>query len=320
MQLDRRKILLLILGLILLLSIPLTIYLVRQQQEIRSRATGQEVSFQLSPQTANAIVNDTLPVAISLANSAGYNITGVDFTLTFDSDILEALSFQPNTTLNTVIINNPPNNNNGTFRFVVVDTSANQNTQNPLSLGTITFKAKQVGTATVGFQNNQVTALGNDNLLPVGTNTVGSYTVALAPTATPTPLPTATPSPTPIPTATPTLTPTPRPTNTPTPTPTSTPSPTPTPLPTATPTPTPLPTNTPTPLPTATPTPVPPTATPVPVAGEIDGQPGITISDFNFWKEEFLSLRPTRQSDLNHDGSVDLIDFNIWRNAFIATP
>ena len=69
-----------------------------------------------------------------------------------------------------------------------------------------------------------------------------SFTVALAPTSTPTPTGTLTPTPTSTPTPTGTLTPTPTPTETPTPTPTGTLTPTPTGTLTPTPTSTPKPT------------------------------------------------------------------------------
>ena len=86
---------------------------------------------------------------------------------------------------------------------------------------------------------------------------------------TPTPTPTSTPTGTLTPTPTPTSTLTPTPTGTPTPTPTPTGTPTPTPTGTLTPTPTPTPTGTPAPTPTPTsgPTSTPvsgPTSTPTP--------------------------------------------------------
>ena len=98
-----------------------------------------------------------------------------------------------------------------------------------------------------------------------------TYTYALIPVETPTPVPTATPTavPTEAPTATPTAVPTEAPTATPTPVPTeaptATPTAAPTEAPTATPAPTAAPTATPTPVPTAIPTAAPtatPTATP----------------------------------------------------------
>lgn len=305
------------------LVIPITLFQLRQQQETRSRAGGGGLSLRLTPQANSVPVNTTFQVQVTLANNQ-YNITGIDITLLYDNSLLELVSFQETNTLNYQLINTI-SNASGTLRYAAVDTTTVVHADNPLPVGTLTFRAKTPGVATVGFQRYQATALGIGGEVPISDNDSGTYTVVIPPTATPTP------TPTPLPTATPTLTPTPRPTNTPTPIPTNTPTPTPrpatpTPLPaaTATPTvtPTPLPTATPTvtptPLPTSTPTLVPPTPTPTPAIGDIDGIPGVDIRDFAWWRDEFLGTRSTRQADLDHNGSVDLLDFNIWRNAFIA--
>lgn len=108
------------------------------------------------------------------------------------------------------------------------------------------------------------------NVLDTEITQTPTPSVTEIPTATPTTataIPTNTPTPTGTLTPTPTGTLTPTPTRTPTPTATVTPTPTriPTPTPTRTPTPTATPTSSPTPIPTATPTSA-PTATLIPTA------------------------------------------------------
>lgn len=95
----------------------------------------------------------------------------------------------------------------------------------------------------------------------------------------------------------------------------------PTATPTLTPTPSPLiPTSAPTNTPAPTATPVPPTVTPTlaPVPSDINKDGSVNILDYNIWRDEFKKIVSTKLSDINKDGNVDLLDFNIWRSAFIA--
>jgi len=96
------------------------------------------------------------------------------------------------------------------------------------------------------------------------------------------------------------------------------------PIPTSTPTKTPTPTNTPAPTntPTATPT-LPtatatPTTTPLPSACNPD-KTGDSINivndlDFAWWKNEFLEIKPTKDSDCKQDNIIDIFDFNKMRD------
>lgn len=280
-NLSPKRLLLIIFTILLAIAIPFTINFLREQQEIRSRAGGGTVALQLAPLTATSIVNDTFTVNLSLRNANGLDVTGLDISMLFDSGVIELNSFTASSVFNQQLINTP-NNTTGTFRYVAVSTSTDQINQTAINLGTLTFKAKNVGSSTTSFQTVKVVAHGSNQLVQVGQNSVGTYTVTLPPTPTPTPLPTATP----------------------------------TPLPTATPTPVPSPTPSPTPIPpTSTPTPTPP-------AGDISGDGIVDIQDFNIWRCQFLNdgscaSIPANQADINKDGSVDILDFAIWRNAFI---
>lgn len=79
--------------------------------------------------------------------------------------------------------------------------------------------------------------------------------------------------------------------------------------------PTATPTRTPTPLPTNTPTPVP---TKAPVEGDYNGDYTVDVLDFNIWRDEYLGVLTTKNSDANKDGVIDLIDFAIWKNRFTS--
>lgn len=280
-NLSPKKLGIILFTILLAIAIPFTINFLRQQQEIRSRAGGGSVALILNPLTGTSIVNNSFTVNLSLKNDNAFDITGLDISMQFDSGVTELTSFTASSVFNQQLINTP-NNTTGTFRYVAVSTSTDQINQTAINLGTLTFKAKNVGSSTTSFQTVKVVAHGSNELVAVGQNSVGTYTVTLPPTSTPTPLPTATP--TPLPTATPT------------------------PVPTATPTPTSVP-------PTNTPTPTPP-------PGDISGDGTIDIQDFNIWRCQFLAdgscaSIPTNQADINKDGVVDILDFAIWRNAFI---
>ncbi|MBI2443191.1 MAG: hypothetical protein HYV40_04780, partial [Candidatus Levybacteria bacterium] len=94
------------------------------------------------------------------------------------------------------------------------------------------------------------------------------------------------------------------------PTPTRTPTPTAGVPPTATPTKTPTPTVIVTSTPTRTPTPTPS------LLGDINKDGTVDLLDFNIWRDEFLGMTSTKQSNLNNDEVVDLLDFNLWLTAY----
>src|SRR3989338_1926534 len=276
---------------LLILALIMTLYLVKRQQEVRQRATGNSVSLNLgtvSPQ----IVKTVFDVPLTISASAN-NITGVDARLTLDKDVVDFVSFTPSALFNNSGLVSSYDVQTGVFRYAAVDTTSAQIT-GTVQVGILRLRGKAPGTANVVFSQtaNQITALGTIGSLPIDNNTNGSYTII------------------------------PQPTNTPIPTNTPTPTPPPPPVPTATPPPllkaTPIPTPTPTPIPTNTP--IPPSPTPIP--GDINHDGSVNILDFNIWRCEFVgngicaSTGSNRQSDINTDAKVDLIDFSMWRNVF----
>ena len=299
------KRLILVLLLIILITLPLLLWQLGKQQEVRQRASGATIS--LSVTGATKTVGETFDVPVILKGGT-YNITGIDADLTLDKDILEFVSFQPSTIFNSSLINSY-NPSVGQLRFVLVDTTATTITGD-ITLGTLRLGAKAPGTGTVVFQNNpQVVSLGTAGLLTVANNENGSFTIK-APSPTP-PVPTDTPLPpisgTPAPTVTPTITPTDTPA----------PSITLTPIPSLTQIPTQIPTNVPSPSPTG----IQPTPTPSRSDGDIGGDGKVDLNDFVAWKIEFLQElnggTSPKTADLNNDGAVTLDDFVIWKIEFL---
>ncbi len=188
MQLDRRKILLLILGLILLLSIPLTIYLVRQQQEIRSRATNEDVTFILTPNTYSPGIGEEFPVHVFL-NGQNFDVSGVDFKLSYNQDLLELVRFEPATTFNSELLKTN-DAQNGRLRYVTVNNTRNEIQGQAVDIGTAIFRPKTYGNATITLQDVMVVAGGVNTALAVAqlpTSTISINDTTVIPTQPPQP-------------------------------------------------------------------------------------------------------------------------------------
>lgn len=236
-----KKILVVLIILLILVSIPLTVYLVKQRQEIRKKA-APATTLALSPANVTRNVGETFSLDL-VVNTAENAISAAELYVIFDSNKLEGQSIMAGSFLPVVLVNG---NISGGLASITLGSQPNEPKQGTGILATIAFKALALteGTSTeVQFAaNTQVAGIGEQGNVLTGT-TPASITILAAeptPTPTPTPGPTVTPTPTPPPgtTPTPTPTPTPGPTATPTPSPTptsgvggqTTPTPTPTPI------------------------------------------------------------------------------------------
>jgi len=235
-----KKILIIIGILVILISIPLTIFLVKQRQELRMKAALATV-LSLSPAAITKAVEETFNVDI-VVNTNENSIVSADIDLTFNPNILEALSisagsFFESPTEPTRLINN----NLGKIQYSLFTMTAKQGAG---TLASIVFKGKGPGISQVTFDST-TTVGGIGETEALSRAEPGSYVIASAATPTPTPTtgPTTTPTqtPTPSPTSVPTMTPIPTPTSgtgglgptaTPTPTPTTAAGTTPTATPT----------------------------------------------------------------------------------------
>lgn len=236
---------------ILLIGLPIGIYLVQRQQELRSRAgnnTDRTIDLNLaagSQVTGGQVpLNGTFTVDVNMSPTAGkvvrYDISGVDFIVNYptvrnprvpnsiagvDCAVLGTGKLSAATNgfsfvndLSSYAVSLPPdmavNGIDGTLHFAAFDNRSNLTRGGNYKIGAITFTAVEAGCVTISFGDTVVSAEGQTDAVAVApTSKAPLNLVVVGPTATPTPslTPTPTLSPTPIPTATLTPTPTTRP-------------------------------------------------------------------------------------------------------------
>lgn len=207
--LSGKKLLLLGFVVVLLVIIPLTVYLVQQQQKLKAGATPATTIAFVNP-TRSVNVGDTFTFDISL-NPGSNQISFVKLTINWDATKLQLTptpnctfdatkSLCPNTSVFPSVLQGPTENSgSATVTLSVGGSASNIISSNQPSIAKITFKALTAGTAPVSFgSDSQALSISssdqfNENvLLPTQP---GSVTIAGA--GTPTPTPTPTPSPTP---------------------------------------------------------------------------------------------------------------------------
>ncbi|MCL5095915.1 MAG: Ig-like domain-containing protein [Patescibacteria group bacterium] len=220
-----KKITIVIVLVLIFVLIPLTVYLVKKRQELRSRAAPATV-LSVSPAVVTKKVGDTFQINVQVTTGDN-QVVGTDLYLSFNSLVLEALTIVPGGFLdNPQELKKTINNQTGKIIYSLASFTAKQGTGN---LASINFTAKDKGTSSFAFDSGtSIAGIGETEALQ---NTLpGSITIT-ASGASPTPNPAPSPSPTPTPGATATPTPTPtgsaRPGATPTIPPTATSSPTP---------------------------------------------------------------------------------------------
>lgn len=227
-----KKLLLLGSIVVLLVAIPLTVYFITQQQEIRSRATpATELSLCDSAKTASCDANVSVAsgqtVSLDVIMNPGTNqVTFVKLHLTYDPTKLELSpsgGFEPNAT--SVSVLRDPIYSSGSvvvsLGIVVnptIGVDVTKTLSAPTKIGKVTFKAlaQASGTSNQIVFGNQVVVYANNetgdpnaaypaNLNVLSTTKPASITITGA--AAPTPTPTGSLTPTPTPTSGPTATP-----------------------------------------------------------------------------------------------------------------
>jgi hypothetical protein len=168
LKLDKNKILLIGIILIVLIGIPLTILQSQKEQDIRQRATGKEVgkvSLGLECQSQDQLicedieVNDEFSVEIHLKNEKLLDISAFMFTINYDSNLLTLSGFRPELTKF-----NPPIINESSVLGVVQYAAVNPDpttkiTNDNILIGTLDFKAISESTGgVVNLANSQVTS------------------------------------------------------------------------------------------------------------------------------------------------------------------
>src|SRR3989344_3524690 len=193
MQLSR-NIIIAIASILLLVAIPATILLVRQQQNLRSQADVATVTLSLSPTTSNAAINSEFTVDIRI-NAGTHDIGFIDVPIHYNSQVLNVLSSENLSGFTTVLTNeftNNPNNQTGDYRFVVADQSGSTVHTGVFDVARIRFKAVGNGSSAITFGSAiEITATGQSSAIPTANNITGNYTVGGTTTASPSPSPSA---------------------------------------------------------------------------------------------------------------------------------
>jgi len=201
-----KKVLIILTGIILLVSIPIIVFFVGQQQEIRNKA-APATTLSIQPDKTSVSVGETVIWKI-LINTAENRVASAKVSLIFDQTKFEALSIT-NSTLAPRILNQ------GTLGAgTATITVAAQNTTNPITgqgeIAILRLKALNGSATPVAVQfatDSFVAGIGEDNPNVLTSTQPGSITIvggnsdmAAAPTNTTTFPPGGVPSPTAIPT------------------------------------------------------------------------------------------------------------------------
>lgn len=172
---------------LLIVAIIAGIVMVRQRQEIRSKATLETAVLRFSLNSlGNKEVGETFPVLDVIIDAKSNNITGVDFEIEFDDSKLDALGeFTPrqDNSLETVII--PGSGRSGLSPNVVRFVAVNKNDAQIMKsgtfiLGSLQFKAaaKTTGLGTIKFKRAQVIAADRiDMEVPLDITSTATYSI-----------------------------------------------------------------------------------------------------------------------------------------------
>ncbi len=195
---------------VLVLGLPLLILAALKQQNLRSRAGGDSVQFQFSP--AGGVKNSDTTFSVDVNIDAGrYSLSGIDANIFIDKDFLDFISFEPTQAFDQ-ILNNAYDPAASILKITMVDVNAPASIGS-VKLGTLTLKAKVLGSANISFVSTQAVGLGESSALAANSPINGTYAILAThqadPTPTDIPAPTPSDSPTPTPTFTPTSTPVP---------------------------------------------------------------------------------------------------------------
>lgn len=192
----KTKILIILAAILFVIAVPLTIIQVQKQQSLKQRAGGGPLRAE--PAQDSKVVGDSFSVQLYLLNYDRKDISAVDVTLTYDSNIMELSDFKSSQIFTTI-----PNDTAapGTVRYTGVNPTKNPISDTEIALGILTFKGSSPGTGNLNFVNLQVTASGESGFLPITASLakIGSYNISVVSAGTPQ-TPTYTPTSVPAPT------------------------------------------------------------------------------------------------------------------------
>lgn len=212
-----KKVVFLVIGVLLLVTIPAIVYFIGQGQDIRSRAApASTLSF--NPTTISKGIDEQFSVNVDI-NTGTNNVTAVKVVVLFDSTKLEATSitngaFAPKITASGVVAA-------GNATITVAANSTTSPMQGTGTVAIIRFKGKAATTTPVKLEfdpttfasgltesTNVITTMGTASVTIAGAAAAAANTATISPTATPTKATTSASniaSPTPTPTTVPVI-------------------------------------------------------------------------------------------------------------------
>ncbi len=183
-----KKIVLLIVGILLLVAVPASVYLVGRQQDIRSRA-APATALSFNPTTITKPVDEQFAVNVDI-NTGTNNVTAVKVVVTFDSTKLEATSITngalaPKITASGIV-------GAGTASITVAANSTTSPITGTGTIAVIRFKGKTGTTAPVQLKfdtttfasglaesTNVITTMGTASVNILGTSTTTTTTTVM---------------------------------------------------------------------------------------------------------------------------------------------
>ncbi len=172
-------ILALIIILVIVIGIPITFYLAKQQQDLRSKATdaGRLVFIPPTP-TGSVNINSAFDLEFGINLNPAARITGADVTISYTNNLRLDTFLKDTTVLPEEILNNSnPAVNPITLHYVAVSKSGDLASRTYVPLGKLTFTAISAGSATITVITNQIVAKDQPGTLAIG-NATTTYTVA----------------------------------------------------------------------------------------------------------------------------------------------
>lgn len=187
-----------ILALLVLIGIPLTIFFVKKQQELRSNAVASSVlSIENAPDTIGVGEEFTVDVSIDPIKNA---ISFVKFKLLFDPGKLQVVKIEPNATAFPVVLDAENIASGSASISLAIGASVSSSIQQPTTVATVKFKTlTTLGDVNITFDKTGTQVLSVARTDEAGENVLANtngakITIVKEATQTPTPTTTGTPN------------------------------------------------------------------------------------------------------------------------------
>ncbi|MCJ7826042.1 cohesin domain-containing protein, partial [Patescibacteria group bacterium] len=194
-----KKILLIVTGIVIFISVPVVVFFFGQQQELRSKA-APATTLSIQPNTISVRIGETVVCQI-LINTGENKVASAKVSLLFDQTKFEALSITNGTLAPRILTQGTVGSGTATI------TVAAQNTAKPITgqgeIAVVRLKAIGGSPTPVAVQfasDTFVAGIGEKSVNVLIGNQPGLITITGGETGTSSPTPSATPIPTPLPT------------------------------------------------------------------------------------------------------------------------